>query len=168
MKEKGIAYLCWCAMFVGVCGAHRFYVGKVGTGLLWLFTFGLLGIGQFIDLFTIPRQVDDYNLRRAALNRANGPIDVNVHSIGGRPAGAANQPIDLSEISASMKKLDRLFVADLIDDDEYDRRKRSLLRQLAEAIHDSNAEDGILAGSKLVREGLITQEEFKRIKTAVL
>jgi hypothetical protein len=40
-------------IFLGGIGAHRFYVGKIGTGLLWLFTFGLLGIGVIVDLILI-------------------------------------------------------------------------------------------------------------------
>jgi TM2 domain-containing membrane protein YozV len=32
---------------------HRFYVGKVGTGILFLLTFGWLGIGWLIDIFTV-------------------------------------------------------------------------------------------------------------------
>ena len=34
-------------------GIHRIYVGKVGTGILWFFTGGLLGIGQLIDIILI-------------------------------------------------------------------------------------------------------------------
>ena len=40
-------FLC---LFLGVLGIHRFYVGKIGTGLLYLFTGGLFGIGWLIDL----------------------------------------------------------------------------------------------------------------------
>ena len=39
--------------FLPLAGLHRFYVGKIGTGILWLFTGGLLGIGQFIDIIVI-------------------------------------------------------------------------------------------------------------------
>ncbi len=41
------------AWFFGVLGIHRFYVGKVGTGLLWPFTFGLFGIGALVDFIMI-------------------------------------------------------------------------------------------------------------------
>lgn len=61
MKDKGIAYLFWAACLVGFCGLHRLYIGKIGTGLLWLFTAGLLGIGQLIDLFTLGGQVRQVN-----------------------------------------------------------------------------------------------------------
>ena len=40
-------------IFLGVLGGHRFYVGKIGTGVLWLFTGGLLGIGVIVDLYKI-------------------------------------------------------------------------------------------------------------------
>lgn len=50
-KEKMIAaLLCW---FLGIFGVHRFYVGKVGTGLVQLFTLGGLGIWAFIDFIMI-------------------------------------------------------------------------------------------------------------------
>jgi hypothetical protein len=40
-------------VFGMVFGIQRFYVGKIGTGLLWLCTFGLFGIGQLIDIIMI-------------------------------------------------------------------------------------------------------------------
>ena len=47
--------------FLGVFGIHRFYMGKVLTGLLWLVTGGLLGIGWLYDLWTLNEQVDELN-----------------------------------------------------------------------------------------------------------
>ncbi len=50
-KSRLVALLlCW---FLGIFGAHRFYVGKVGTGILQLVTFGGLGIWTLIDLILI-------------------------------------------------------------------------------------------------------------------
>lgn len=63
MKDKTIAYLLWCGCFVGMCGLHRIYNGKYRTGFLWLFTYGLFGIGQLVDLFGIPGMVEDTNNR---------------------------------------------------------------------------------------------------------
>ena len=63
MKEKGTAYILWAGMFVGACGLQRLYAGRIGTGLLYLFTFGLFGIGQVVDLFLIPGMIEDANNR---------------------------------------------------------------------------------------------------------
>ena len=43
-------FLC---LFLGVLGIHRFYVGKAGTGILYLLTGGLFGIGWIVDLIVI-------------------------------------------------------------------------------------------------------------------
>lgn len=52
MAKKGwfLALMC---LFFGYLGVHRFLVGKVGTGILWLFTGGLFGIGLLVDLIMI-------------------------------------------------------------------------------------------------------------------
>lgn len=42
--------LCW---ILGVFGAHRFYLGKVGTGILMLLTAGGLGIWYLVDLILV-------------------------------------------------------------------------------------------------------------------
>ena len=61
MKSKTTAYLLWLPCMIGLCGLHHFYLGKTLKGLLWLFTLGLMGIGQFIDLFTLGSQVAFHN-----------------------------------------------------------------------------------------------------------
>jgi TM2 domain-containing membrane protein YozV len=65
MNHKGTAYLLWLTIFLGLGGIHRFYNGKLLTGLLWLFTGGLFGVGQLIDLILIPDMVDEHNFKRA-------------------------------------------------------------------------------------------------------
>jgi hypothetical protein len=50
-KSRGIAFI--LAMVLGVFGAHRFYVGKTGTGILMVCTFGGLGIWYLYDVIMI-------------------------------------------------------------------------------------------------------------------
>ena len=50
--------------FLGVLGLHRFYLGKWGTGILYLLTFGLLGIGVIYDFWTLNSQVSELNSTR--------------------------------------------------------------------------------------------------------
>lgn len=66
-KEKErvkISYMLNILGFLGFTGGlHRLYNGKIATGLLWMFTLGLFGLGQFVDLFLIPNMVEERELK---------------------------------------------------------------------------------------------------------
>ncbi len=47
--------------FLGWLGIHRFYMGKWGTGLLYLLTVGLLGVGVLYDFLTLNSQISERN-----------------------------------------------------------------------------------------------------------
>ncbi|MFT5528082.1 MAG: TM2 domain-containing membrane protein YozV [Pirellulaceae bacterium] len=65
-----VGYVLW---IFGVFGAHRFYFGKTFTGLLYLFTLGLFGIGWLVDLVLIPSME-----REASRKYVTGPFDYTV------------------------------------------------------------------------------------------
>lgn len=50
-KSKWLAFI--LCLLLGWLGFHRFYVGKVGTGLIYMFSLGLCGVGVLIDLVVI-------------------------------------------------------------------------------------------------------------------
>ncbi|MEM7014298.1 MAG: TM2 domain-containing protein [Verrucomicrobiota bacterium] len=47
--------------YLGVFGVHRFYMGKWISGLIWLFTAGLVGIGIIYDYWTLNGQISEKN-----------------------------------------------------------------------------------------------------------
>lgn len=56
----------WVALllcfFLGVLGIHKFYEGKIGMGILYIFTFGLFGIGWLVDLIVLLFKPNPYYL----------------------------------------------------------------------------------------------------------
>ena len=62
MKSKMVT-LALC-LFVGYLGAHRFYLGKCITGLVYLLSGGLVGVRLLYDLWTLNGQVSEMNRRR--------------------------------------------------------------------------------------------------------
>ena len=51
--------------FLGLFGVHRMYMGKWITGILYLLTAGLVGLGYLYDYWTLNGQVDQLNRQRA-------------------------------------------------------------------------------------------------------
>ena len=57
-KNKWVSF--FLCLFFGMIGAHKFYEGKVWTGILYLFTLGLCGIGWVIDTIAILLKPNPY------------------------------------------------------------------------------------------------------------
>ena len=77
MRQKSgfVAFVLWgCGLFL-LMGLHRIYVGRFWTGLLWLFTFGLCGVGQLIDLFRLGDMVRVANSEGGGEQRQFAPAN---------------------------------------------------------------------------------------------
>ena len=60
-KDKLTALL--LCIFLGELGIHRFYEGRIGTGILWMFTFGLFGLGWLYDVIRIACAPNPYYIK---------------------------------------------------------------------------------------------------------
>lgn len=63
MNNIGTSYVLWLGCLLWIHGLQRLYNGKIFTGLLWMFTFGLFGVGQLFDLLLIPGMVEEHNAK---------------------------------------------------------------------------------------------------------
>jgi len=61
VKSLGTGY--FLCLFLGILGAHKFYLHRPLLGVLYFFTGGLVLCGWIYDIFTLPRQVEAYNVR---------------------------------------------------------------------------------------------------------
>lgn len=84
MRSIGVGYLLW--FFFGVLGAHRFYCGRVVTGILWALTGGICGIGWLVDAFLIPSMVDEANREFTSYTSRVAPHGRSSHSVSEYPS----------------------------------------------------------------------------------
>lgn len=133
MKSRSTAYLLWCGCFIGLAGLHRFYIGRTVSGIIWLFTFGLFGFGQLIDLFTLGGKVDLYNARFGGFggnaNTNTNNIVVNVQNPGLTTPQVSQVSQDV-DIETRLEKLSNMLDKGHITLDEYNVRKNKLLDNL--------------------------------------
>jgi hypothetical protein len=156
MKSQSTALILWFGWIFGLCGLHRLYAGKIGTGVIWILTFGLVGIGQIVDLFLLRDMVESSNLKRGYLPD-------------GTPIGALAPAdvFDIENIKERLRKLDQLYFNDLIEEDSYRKRKEELLREVAEALPSDEPEESLSLLSDLRDENLIDEYDFQRVRRVV-
>ena len=98
MYSTRTAYLLWLASFFGLAGLHRLYLGKIGSGVLYMLTWGLGGLGTIYDGITMPDQVREARLkarmRRAIDSRLD---DLDEIEYAGPRAGRAQRPTESPE-----------------------------------------------------------------------
>jgi len=123
MKSKGTAYLLW--FFLGVVGGHKFYLGKTGTGILYLFTLGIFGIGVFIDLFTLGSQVDVYNALH--FGGAGRNTNANVNNVVVNMPSQAQEQKNSPDLGEQLQKLSDLKEKGLLSEEEFIAQKAKLL-----------------------------------------
>ena len=112
-KYTSIAYLLWGLGFVGICGLHRMYLGQYGLGTAMLFTFGFCGIGQVIEVATIPYATKDTNARNGYQKGSieqdvNAPREqqvVEARAVTEEPEELEELDLEQASIEETMKKL---------------------------------------------------------------
>ena len=110
-NNTAMSYLFWSAGLFGVCGLHRLYNGKIISGLLWMSTVGLFGIGQFIDLAYIPEMAE-----RRARGRRNRQYVLNNFDNAELTQDAKPQasPLTLQLLKLAKRNKGRLTVTDCV------------------------------------------------------
>ena len=113
--------------FLGGLGIHRFFVGKRGTGILMLITFGGLGIWWLIDLIMIAigsfKDIEGRAITYQSTNTTNTTPGTHV------PEKVVETP-PAKDISAEIEKLADLKDKGIITDEEFQQKKQELLDRI--------------------------------------
>jgi len=113
------AFLLWLACALGLFGIHRFYLGRTWTGILYLCTFGLMGVGQLVDLVRLRQMVQDENLKRDAFNAlaekraiTAGKVHLLRAAAGGASEGESTESLRMKLLEAAAKRNGQLSVTE--------------------------------------------------------
>lgn len=134
------SYFLSLGWFFGLGGLHRLYNGKIYTGIFWLCTFGVFGMGQFVDLFLIPGMVEEYESR---LRSQQGLLPVGM----------------LAQHAISQRDEAQSAIAEEIHRPSYDALTVQLLKNAAEKGGKINVTQGVMStGASFTEvEGLLKE-----------
>ena len=112
-------------IFLGFWGVHRFYVRKIGTGILMLLSFGGFGIWWFIDLVLIAvASFRDKEGRQIPYN--NTPL-INPSSVNANNnSNKANKNFNVN-VASELRELSSLRDEGIITEQEFKKKKKELL-----------------------------------------
>ena len=111
-SDKDFVITLLICVFLGGLGVHRFFVDKIGTGVLMLVTFGGLGIWWIIDIILIVTGSFEDSEGRVIAYQAAGTVN--------------REPA--KDIPAEIEKFAELKDKGIITEEEFDKKKKELLK----------------------------------------
>ncbi|MEO1095540.1 MAG: TM2 domain-containing protein [Cyanobacteria bacterium J06638_28] len=149
-KQLMTSYALWLVGFFGFAGLHRIYNRKFVTGFLWLFTWGLFGVGQFVDVFLVPGMAEERQLKRLKAKYGNDIYDfINTHAT---PAQTIQMPTReekmVNLLKAAQKRKGQLSVTQAVMDTGFSfAETESLLQDMVKSGYvgvDNHPQTGIV------------------------
>ena len=98
-KDKKTALL--LCIILGYFGAHKFYEGKIGMGILYLFTFGIFGIGWIADIILLAKKPEKYIVEKKEIPTENKNFFQNNEKLRCKKCGSENVSVQLDMVTES-------------------------------------------------------------------